>query len=290
MANNTVTDDLDLGNLSDTDFVTEENQEPAEENATEEPAKETVDESEEESKEKTEEEPEEKNVDTLIAKLEKEIENTNKRYDSSSKEAKRLYEENKQFKEELSQFDEIKPVIELISTNKELQDIAKQMIQGTYQANLPEGTIDLDEAARDPNSDSAKVLKNLVQREARALLDSKTPEKKEVKNPKYEELNREIDETAKELKLKDEDIVNVIEFSKTLGFRDMVELYNLKKGKNGKSVDMVKILDEIKQLSKTDKIASNVKGGGAVEISLEDKVAKMIRDAGGSESINDLLK
>jgi len=288
MAVNTVAGDLDLGNLSDDDFVTEENQDKAEEITTEEPAKETVDESKEDAKEKVEE-PEVKDVDTLITTLEKEIENTNKRYDSSSKEAKRLYKENLQYKEQLSQFDEIKPVIELISTNKELQDIAKQMIQGTYQANLPEGTIDLDEAARDPNSESAKVLKSLVQREAQALIGSRTPEKKEVKNPKYEELNREIDETAKELKLKDDDIVDVIEFSKTLGFRDMVELYNLKKGKNGKSVDMVKILDEIKQLSKTDKIASNVKSGGAVEVSVEDKVAKMIRESGGSESINELL-
>jgi len=283
MANNIVASDLDLNNLSDDDIVTTIAEEEVEV------------ETEEETQPKVEEpeepkvsEKEDKDINVLIENLQKEIESTNSRYESSSTEGKRLYTENKDLKEQLAEFNEVKPVLDILANNKELQDIAKQMIQGTWNS-VPDERVDLDEAVRDPNSASAKTLKALVQREAQELLAKSAPKQDSAKNEKYEAIGKEIESVQKAMKLEDSEVKDIIDFSKSLSFEHVAKLYKLEHGKKKETPNMSKLLDEIRQLSKTSTIPSNIKGGGAVEESESDRVAKWIREAGGENNINDLI-
>jgi len=285
MAGNTVASDLDLNNLGDDDIVTTiDSEEEVVEQETEAVQDNTEDVQEEP---KADEKEEEKPIDVLIAELEEQLENTNKRYDASSIEGKRLYEENKALKEER---DKVKPILEILAEKPELQEIAKQMIQGTYQ-NVPDERVDLDDAVRDPNSVSAKTLNTLVEQRAAALikkhLDGQNQEK--TKTEKYEQLNNEINAVAAELKLDEGAVSEIMEFGKNLSFKDIAILYKTQNSKKETKPDMLQLLEQIKQLQKTNNIPSNVNGSDAVNISIEDKYAKIIRDAGGANNLDELI-
>jgi hypothetical protein len=306
MADNTVAPDLDLNNLSAEDFVEEigtTSDFVRKEEKKVEPAQEEKIEAKEEDENKSEEEPKETPADDdekipTIEDLEKAVKNLDARYESSSKEGKRLYQENQDLKEQLSNFEEVKPVLDILAKNPELQNIAKQMINGTYQDALPDETLDLDDAIRNPESASAKILDKLVERKAQAILNAQTSRTKETDDKKSREtaLNNEIDSVAKDMKLSEDQITEIVDFArskKNISFKDMVNLYNFEKNGGSKTdattpADMLKLIDQIKQLNKTSKKEANVKGGNAVEMSVEDKVAKMIREAGGHD-LNDLI-
>jgi len=283
MATNMVASDLDLNNLSDDDIVTTVPEEEVEEEI-----KEALEPKVEEPEEPKVSEKEEKDIDVLIESLQKEIENTNGRYEKSSAEGKRLYQVTLDQQKQLAEFDEVKPVLDILANNKELQEIAKQMIQGTWNS-VPDERIDLDDAVRDPNSASAKTLKALVQREAQELLAKSAPKQDSAKNEKYEAIGREIETVQKTMKLEDSEVKDIIDFSKNLSFEHIAKLYKLEHGKQKETPNMSKLLDEIRQLSKTSTIPSNLKGGGVVEETEADRVAKWIREAGGENNINDLI-
>lgn len=301
---NPIANELDLNNLEDDDFVDtgkgvkEETEKEAKEVTTPEPekAKEDENKSEEAKKEEESAKEEEKDpdIDALIASLEKELENTNKRYEASSNEGKRLYQENQELQEKLNKWDEVQPVLDVLAKNPELREIAKQMISGTYTGQLPEETLDLDEAVRNPESASAKVLKSLVQAEAAKLVNAQNAKTSvsSDKTARENALNIEIEEVSKERNLSEAEVNDVINFArnkKNVSFRDMVDLYNLEKG-NGKApqTDMLKLLDQIKQLNKTSKMEKNIKGSETVEKTPDQKVRDLIRGAGGND-LNDLI-
>jgi len=301
MAKNTApATELDLNNLSEDDFskqedkVVEIKEEKTEKPKVEPKAQEPeVKEDEKKSEEVEETAKEEDSIEELIATLEKELENTNVRYESSSAEGKRLFKQNKELKEELSAYNEVKPVLNILANNPELQSIAKEMINGTYQGNLPEETLDLDDAVRNPGSASAKVLKTLVQREAAKMVSSQNTETKaSSKQSKENALNDEIESVSKEMGLSETEVGDILEYGRNVSFKDVVKLYNYEKGNGAEpkkaSVDMAKLLDQIKQLNKTSKMEKNVRGTNAVEVSDSQKVQNAIMQAGDND-LNELI-
>jgi len=108
------------------------------------------------------------NVSAEVAELRKELDLLNKRYSDSSTEAIRLAKEQK----EMEQYRDYVPILKTMRDDPQLINHVRDYLEGNVTPtsvkdglNLPEDFVfDGDEAVNDPNSGSAKVLQNMIDR------------------------------------------------------------------------------------------------------------------------------
>lgn len=154
--------------------------------------------------------------DDEVDDIAKELENTKKRYESSSREAKRL---NKRV-QELEQFE---PLIESLREHPELVDMVANYLENGGNANqglgLPEDFVfDMNEALSNPSSDSAKALDFIVDKKLQAK--NKDAESKS-------EFNRQIEQLKQTANASDEDVEDLIDWAK--GYKlTLNDLYTIK--------------------------------------------------------------
>jgi hypothetical protein len=101
-----------------------------------------------------------------VAELRKELDEVKTRYSDSSREGKKLYEENR----EMSEYRDYIPILKKMREDPGLINHVRNYLDGnvtprsvTEELNLPEEFVfDGDEAIKNPNSDSARVLQSMI--------------------------------------------------------------------------------------------------------------------------------
>ena len=148
-----------------------------------------------------------KNIKKDEEALALELENLNKRYEGTGKEAKRLAALVKEQGERIKEQDE---------TLSMFKDVLDEMIQKETKSNdvkLPEDFIfDADEALKKPDSDSGKAFKRYLQAEIdKGVSDKlKARDTQADQEKKKERFDREIDELRKDFGLSDDEVDDFI--------------------------------------------------------------------------------
>jgi hypothetical protein len=108
-----------------------------------------------------------------VGTLKKELETLRKRYEDSSKEAKRLYSELTQ----LSAYKDYVPLLEAMKEDPGLIETVKSYLESGGSPSVPEDFyFDPEEAIKNPNSDSARYLQRIIDARAQAIVESRLGE------------------------------------------------------------------------------------------------------------------
>ena len=213
------------------------------------------------------------------------LENLKKRYDASSKEAKRLHEELKK----LENLKEYAPLIDALRQDPEAVDMIKDRLTGaaspqSIKDKLGLGddfVMDIDEAVNNPESDSAKVLEAMVSSKAESVVN----QKEAIRQAQAEE-QRMIKEFQAKTKMSNEELEDLIEWSKNekLTLEHLYLLRNL--DKRDREILQRSAEERNRQARKVRNLPPSLAGKGeSREVSQVDKVFEGILAAqsGGIE-------
>lgn len=211
-----------------------------------------------------------------VGTLKAELETLKKRYEDSSKEAKRLYSELQQVKE----YSDYVPILEAMRNDPGLINHVKSYLDGTG-SQVPED-FDPMEAFSNPNSTSAKYLQSLIDSRAQSIVNQKLTETTGKLSQK--EMIRDFQSKHK---LSDDEMNELLSWGNSTPFTLDDLLYLKNKGKNEEAVAK-RTQEEIqKQLAKMKDVPASLAGmrtksGPDDE---EQEVFKAILGASGTGSI-----
>ena len=209
-----------------------------------------------------------------------------KRYSDSSKEGKRLYNENK----ELESLKEYEPLIDILKKDKGAVENLRSYLKGEIEpASVKERlgvdedfVFDPDEAFADPNSQSAKVFNNMVsnivdsrvnaerQRMEQETAQQKQLEQSQIEFQNYIQSKGYTDEQAEDLQRKAAE--------HTLSWQDIDFLVNKDNVKNNIAQNTKKqMMNQLKKVQNVPKTASKSGSADSKDISHEDAVFNAIK-------------
>lgn len=217
---------------------------------------------------------------------EQEVKNLTKRYSDSSKEAKRLAQENAKLKRKLEGVEPYMPVLEELRENKGLRDHVKTYYDSggqtpksiKEQLNLPEDFVyDPEDAVSDPNSDSGKVFQTTVDR----VVERRLGEFKDAQQREMLKQKQAVEETefrAKH-KMSDEAWEEFVEFAKNTPMT-LENIYALMtRGQREKNIEEGanrRLSNKIKETQGLPRSMANKQGAPATEKSADDVVFDFI--------------
>jgi len=209
--------------------------------------------------------------------LKAELEKLKKRYEDSSREARRLYEELQKLKE----YEDYIPLLQVMKNDENLVEHVRNYLESsgtpaavTQKLDLPEDFIfDFDEAVKDPESDSAKVLATMV--------DSIVSQRLQVVTQQQQAESRlkdELERFKERMKLKDEELTELIDWSKThqLSLEDIYYLKNREKREQEIAKQAVKEVEQ--QLKKMRGIPKSLTSLGTPPKNDKDDVNRAVFD------------
>ena len=181
--------------------------------------------------------PADANVSDEVGKLREELETVKKRYGDSSREAKEL----RRRLDDLEQYEAYVPILRAMREDPGLIQHVRSYLQGNDTPtsireglDLPEDFVfDPDEAVRNPNSDSGKVLETMINKSVERRLKQYSSVQDEAR--RREDADRVRRDTISKFqesnKLTDEEMGDLIDFSKqhTLTMEDIYYLKNRQK-------------------------------------------------------------
>ena len=160
------------------------------------------------------------NVSAEVAGIRKELDEFKQRYSDSSKEAKRLYEENR----EMSEYRDYIPILKTMREDPGLINHVRGYLEGNAtpptvkdELGLSEDFIfDPDEAIRNPDSESAKVLNNMIDRGVEQKLKKHTQaenQERSIREQKATETTN-LNEFQQKMDMGNDEFNEFIEFAK----------------------------------------------------------------------------
>jgi hypothetical protein len=214
--------------------------------------------------------------------LRKELETYKKRYGDSSREAKRLYEENK----ELANYKEYVPLLKVMQDDPGVVNIVRDYLEGNIapksirdELELPEDFIfDGDEAVSDPNSDSYKVMESMIGRMMQKQMRNSTPRLQPAEQH-TNDVENSLNDFREKMKWSDDELSEFVEFAKnkTLTLEDIYYL----KTRESRDREIVRKSNEekekqLKKMRQTSPSLSSV-GGESSGSTEEDEIFKMMK-------------
>jgi hypothetical protein len=228
-----------------------------------------------------------------VAEMRKELDEFKQRYSDSSKEAKRLYEENR----EISDYRDYIPILKTMRDDPGLINHVRNYLEGNAtpptvkdELNLSEDFIfDGDEAVRDPNSQSAKVLGSMINRgvEQRLKQHTQLEDQQRAERQHQETQDKMMNEFRTKMDMSAEDFTEFVDFAKGRQLT-LEDIYYLKNRENREKLIAKKAIEEReKQLKKMNGVpASMASDGGYTEPVDDDKmVFDAIAKAAGTQNI-----
>jgi hypothetical protein len=225
--------------------------------------------------------PEPKPVETdEVAKLRSELEELKTRYDNSSQEAQRLYEENKRFNE----YANYMPILDEMRSDPALVNHVQSYLEGNNapqsvaeQLKLPEDFLfDADEAVRNPNSDSAKVFGEMMDR----AVSRRMSQQRRVDQQEYQR-QQQIDSFRQESDISEEEFNQLMDYGKRtkLTLKDIHYLMN--REKREKEIAKKAIEEQEKKLKAMRGTPRSMaaSGGSSEDISEDEKIFSAIKAA-----------
>ena len=209
-----------------------------------------------------------------------------KRYSDSSKEGKRLYNENK----ELESLKEYEPLIDILKKDKGAVENLRAYLKGEIEpASVKERlgvdedfVFDPDEAFADPNSQSAKVFNNMVsnivdsrvnaerQRIEQETAQQKQLEQSQIEFQNYIQSKGYTDEQAEDLQRKAAE--------HTLSWQDIDFLVNKDNVKNNIAQNTKKqMMNQLKKAQSAPQTASKSGNADSADMTHEDAVFNAIK-------------
>tara|TARA_R100000329_G_scaffold138395_1_gene119832 strand:+ start:692 stop:1579 length:888 start_codon:yes stop_codon:yes gene_type:complete len=209
-----------------------------------------------------------------------------KRYSDSSKEGKRLYNENK----ELESLKEYEPLIDILKKDKGAVENLRSYLKGEIEpASVKERlgvdedfVFDPDEAFADPNSQSAKVFNNMVsnivdsrvnaerQRMEQEAAQQKQLEQSQIEFQNYIQSKGYTDEQAEDLQRKAAE--------HTLSWQDIDFLVNKDNVKNNIAQNTKKqMMNQLKKAQSAPQTASKSGNADSADMTHEDAVFNAIK-------------
>ena len=209
-----------------------------------------------------------------------------KRYSDSSKEGKRLYNENK----ELESLKEYEPLIDILKKDKGAVENLRSYLKGEIEpASVKERlgvdedfVFDPDEAFADPNSQSAKVFNNMVsnivdsrvdaerQRMEQETAQQKQLEQSQIEFQNYIQSKGYTDEQAEDLQRKAAE--------HTLSWQDIDFLVNKDNVKNNIAQNTKKqMMNQLKKAQSAPQTASKSGNADSADMTHEDAVFNAIK-------------
>jgi len=228
-----------------------------------------------------------------VKKIREELDDLKQRYQDSSSEAKRLYNEN----QEMNQYKDYIPILKTMREDPGLINHVRNYLEGGTtpttvkdELNLPEDFIfDGDEAIRDPNSPSGKVFNNLVDRAVEQKLkkhtEHETAQRQDWERQQAQEKN--LEDFRAKMNMEQDDFNEFIEFAKGRQLT-LEDIYYLKNRENREKAIAKKAIEEReKQLKKMRAVPPSIAsdGGYSEEIDADKAVFEAIEKASNSQNI-----
>jgi hypothetical protein len=228
-----------------------------------------------------------------VAEMRKELDEFKQRYADSSKEAKRLYEENR----EISDYKDYIPILKTMRDDPGLINHVRNYLEGNTtpttikdELSLPEDFIfDGDEAVRDPNSQSAKVLGSMINRgvEQRLKQHTQVEDQQRADRQRQDTQDRMMNEFRTKMDMNADEFSEFIDFAKGRQLT-LEDIYYLKNRENREKLIAKKAIEEReKQLKKMKGVPPSMAAdGGYTEPVDDDKVVfDAIAKAAGAQNI-----
>jgi len=228
-----------------------------------------------------------------VAELEEKLNRLEKQYSDSSKEAKRLYEENR----ELSQYRDYVPILDKMKEDPGLISHVRNYLDGNAtpasvkeELNLPEEFIfDGDEAIRNPDSESGRVLGNLINKAVEQRLKQHTDYENQQRRQweSQQAQQKSLQEFKERMKMDDGAYDSFVDYAKnhTLTLDDIHYLMN--RESREKMIAKNAIKEREKQLLKMQGVPPSMAsdGGYHEEISEEERVFDAIQKSADAQNI-----
>jgi len=228
-----------------------------------------------------------------VKDLEKELSKLRKQYNDSSNEARRLYEENKR----LAELKEYAPILNAMKQDPTLVNTVIDHLEGrstpksiTDELDLPEDFIfDADEATRNPNSDSARVLDSIVSKKVQRELQGYTQRENAMREKQTAERTQaeQLERFKEKMKMSEEDYSEFREFaeSRPLTLEDIWYLKN--REIREKAIARKAIEEKEKQLSKMSQTPKSMASVGAHSEPLNEdaEIFRIIQGAAANTDI-----
>lgn len=234
--------------------------------------------------------PPETEVSEKVGKLQEELEVTKKRYGDSSREAKELRKKL----DNLEQYEAYIPILRAMREDPGLVTHVRSYLEGNETPtsirdglNLPEDFVfDPDEAVRNPNSDSGRVLETMINKSVEHKLKQYSDVQNRTRRQEDVERSRReaIANFQRSKNLGDEEMNELIDFSKqhTLSMED---IYYLKNREKREAEIARKVVEEMNKqrgrMSSTPRTLSNV-GASGEPVDLDKQVLEAIKKATGN--------
>jgi hypothetical protein len=228
-----------------------------------------------------------------VAKLREELDNLKQRYSDSSSEAKRLATEQK----ELEQYKDYVPILKTMREDPGLINHVRNYLEGNTtpttvkdELSLPEDFIfDGDEAVRDSNSQSAKVLQSMIDRgvEQRLTQHTQVERQEQAQREQIQKQDVMMKEFRTKMDMDADEFQEFIEFAKGRQLT-LEDIYFLKNRENRDKLIAKKAIEERdKQLKKMKGVPPSIAADGGVSETVdEDKaVFDAISKAAGNQNI-----
>jgi len=232
-------------------------------------------------------------ISAEVADMRKELDEFKQRYSDSSKEAKRLYEENR----EMSDYKDYIPILQTMREDPGLINHVRSYLEGNVtpptvkdELKLPEDFIfDGDEAIRDPNSQSAKVLGNMIDRgvEQRLKQHTQLENKERVQREQQSSQAIKMDEFKEKMSMDNDQFNEFVEFAKGRQLT-LDDIYFLMHREDRDKIIAKKAIDEReKQLKKMKGVPPSMAstGGYQEEINPDEQVFEAIAKAAAEKNI-----
>ncbi len=227
-----------------------------------------------------------------------ELERVSKAYSDSSREAKRLAKEN----DELKEYSDYMPILDELKGDPELVQHVNNYLEGndatervaTRLGLSDEFIYDEQEAINDPKSDSAKVLKTIMNDVVKENLKVERDRvRKEIETTRQQDtLGRQRDAAAEKYNLSLEGIDELEDWAKshTLSYDDLYWLKNRDARDQKVAEGAVKdVREQSRKMSKTPKSLASAGSGAEVPVDPDKEVFIGIQKAmGGMQGIFDV--
>jgi hypothetical protein len=228
-----------------------------------------------------------------VKKIREELDDLKQRYSDSSAEAKRLYNENK----ELERYKDYIPILEEMRGDPGLINHVRNYLEGNTtpttvknELDLPEDFIfDGDEAVRDPDSQSGKVFRNLVDKAVEQRLKQHTQVEKQQRQQWEQEQAQQVslDKFREEMDMNTDEFSEFVDFAKGRKLT-LEDIYYLKNRENReKAIAKNAIEEHNKQLKKMRGVPQSMAsdGGYTENVDQEKIVFEAVAKAANSMNI-----
>jgi len=224
--------------------------------------------------------------DDRVAALEEKLSNLEKRYEDSSAEAKRLYNEN----QEMSEYKEYIPILKTMREDPNLINHVRNYLEGNNaptsirdEFNLPQDFVfDGDDAISNPDSGSAKVLQAMIDRGVEHRLNQYS--RQQTAEQSQRDAMRDFRD---KMKLDDKQYDEFVDYAKSrnLTLEDIWYLKN--REAREKEIAKKAIEEREKQLLKMKGLPPSIaaKAGVEVEENPDETIFNAIKKAAGGQNI-----